>query len=73
MLQTAPLADPDLMIRTSGEWRLSNFLPWQSVYTELYFSDLLWPDFDSAQFEIALNEYSRRQRRFGDQSNFFTT
>ncbi len=65
MLQTAPLADPDLMIRTSGEWRLSNFLPWQSVYTELYFSDVLWPDFKKQDLEMALASYRNRERRFG--------
>ena len=69
----APFSDPDLCIRTGGEYRVSNFLLWHLAYSELYFSELFWPDFDSAQFEIALNEYSRRQRRFGDQSNFFTT
>ncbi len=65
MLQTAPLPDPDLMIRTSGEWRLSNFLPWQSVYTELYFSNVLWPDFKTQDLEMALASYRNRERRFG--------
>ncbi|MDA1215502.1 MAG: polyprenyl diphosphate synthase [Chloroflexi bacterium] len=57
--------DPDLVIRTGGERRLSNFLLWQAAYSELYFTDCLWPDFDDAEVERALNDYSRRQRRFG--------
>ncbi len=57
--------DPDLMIRTSGEVRLSNFLLWQLSYTEFYFTDTLWPDFREADFAKALAEYARRQRRFG--------
>jgi len=57
--------DPDLLIRTSGEQRLSNFLLWQSAYSELVFADELWPDFDRAAFERALNEYAGRARRFG--------
>jgi undecaprenyl diphosphate synthase len=57
--------DPDLLIRTSGEQRLSNFLLWQSAYSELVFADELWPDFDRAAFERALDEYARRARRFG--------
>lgn len=65
MMQTAPLADPDLLIRTSGEWRLSNFLPWQSVYTELYFTDVLWPDFTLQDYEKALASFGKRERRFG--------
>jgi undecaprenyl diphosphate synthase len=64
-LTTHPLPDPDLLIRTSGEQRLSNFLPWQLAYTELYFTDLLWPDFDRAAFHQALQWYQHRQRRFG--------
>ncbi|MEM7646692.1 MAG: isoprenyl transferase [Pseudomonadota bacterium] len=64
-MQTAPVMDPDLMIRTSGEWRLSNFLPWQSVYTELYFSHVLWPDFGESHFEQALQSFRNRDRRFG--------
>ena len=63
-------SDPDLCIRTGGEFRLSNFLLWHLAYSELYFTDLLWPDFDSLQFQKALDEYSIRQRRFGDKSNF---
>ena len=65
MLQTAPVKDPDLLIRTSGEWRLSNFLPWQTVYTELYFTDVLWPDFKLNDYNKALSSYFARERRFG--------
>lgn len=65
LLQTAPLSDPDLLIRTSGEWRLSNFLPWQSIYTELYFTNVLWPDFTEDDFDTALSSYSHRERRYG--------
>lgn len=57
--------DPDLIIRTGGEIRLSNFLLWQMSYSELYFTDTLWPDFSPAQLDKAINEYQRRQRRFG--------
>lgn len=57
--------DPDLIIRTSGEQRLSNFLLWQSAYSELFFSDLLWPDFDEAELDRILKEYSGRKRRYG--------
>ena len=63
-------SDPDLCIRTGGEFRISNFLLWHLAYSELYFSELYWPDFDSIQFQKALEEYSSRQRRFGDKSNF---
>ncbi|MGT2757552.1 isoprenyl transferase [Streptococcus ovuberis] len=59
------LRDPDLIIRTSGELRLSNFLPWQAAYSELYFTDVLWPDFDEVAFQAAIEAYSKRQRRFG--------
>ena len=59
------MKDPDLVIRTSGERRLSNFLLWQSAYSELYFSDKLWPDFDEAEFSRALADYASRERRFG--------
>lgn len=65
MLQTAPVPDPDLLIRTSGEWRLSNFLPWQSVYSELLFTDVLWPEFTTTAFDQALKSYMSRERRFG--------
>jgi undecaprenyl diphosphate synthase len=64
-LATAGMPDPDLIIRTSGEQRLSNFLLWQAAYAELVFLDVLWPDFDQAHFNAALNEFSRRERRFG--------
>lgn len=57
--------DPDLIIRTSGELRLSNFLPWQSAYSEFYFTDVLWPDFKETELIAALEEYNRRHRRFG--------
>jgi len=59
------LPDPDLFIRTGGEMRISNFLIWQLAYTELYFTDVLWPDFNSEEFTTALNWYAGRQRRFG--------
>lgn len=64
-LSTAGMPDPDLMIRTSGEHRLSNFLLWQSAYAELVFLDVLWPDFGHAEFNDALVEFARRERRFG--------
>ena len=64
-LQTADLPDLDLLIRTSGEVRLSNFLLWQAAYAELVFLDTLWPDFDEAAFTQALAHYAARQRRFG--------
>lgn len=57
--------DPDLFIRTGGEYRISNFLLWQVAYSELYFTDCLWPDFDDAQLDHALNEFAQRDRRFG--------
>ncbi|MFR9577403.1 MAG: polyprenyl diphosphate synthase [Rikenellaceae bacterium] len=64
-LDTAGVPDPDLIIRTSGEMRLSNFLMWQASYAELYFPDVLWPDFDGAEFAKALEVYANRDRRFG--------
>jgi undecaprenyl diphosphate synthase len=64
-LATAGMPDPDLIIRTSGEQRLSNFLLWQAAYAELVFLDVLWPDFDQLHFDAALAEFSRRDRRFG--------
>ena len=64
-LSTAGMPDPDLLIRTSGEQRLSNFLLWQSAYAELVFQDVLWPDFGLAEFNGALEEFARRERRFG--------
>lgn len=57
--------DPDLLIRTGGEMRLSNFLLWQAAYAELFFTDCLWPDFDAAEIDLALASYARRDRRFG--------
>lgn len=59
------IPDPDLLIRTSGELRISNFLLWQLAYTELYFTDTLWPDFSADDVQAALTEYAKRQRRFG--------
>ncbi|MGI9365294.1 MAG: isoprenyl transferase [Rhizobiaceae bacterium] len=64
-LDTADWGDPELIIRTSGERRLSNFLLWQAAYSEFVFLDCLWPDFDKSQFETALAEFYSRQRRFG--------
>lgn len=64
-LYTAKLPEPDLVIRTSGEMRLSNFLLWQSAYAELYITPILWPDFRTAQLEAAIAEYQKRSRRFG--------
>ncbi len=64
-LSLSDVVEPDLFIRTGGEQRVSNFLLWQLAYTELYFTDVLWPDFDRAAFEEALASYARRQRRFG--------
>ncbi|KAB8138769.1 isoprenyl transferase [Gracilibacillus oryzae] len=64
-LYTSELSDPDLLIRTSGELRLSNFLLWQSAYSELWFTDTLWPDFDEEEFEKAINDYQGRKRRYG--------
>ena len=61
----AHLPEPDLFIRTGGEQRISNYLLWQLAYTELYFTELLWPDFDGAAFDQALDAFARRQRRFG--------
>jgi undecaprenyl diphosphate synthase len=59
------MRDPDLCIRTSGERRISNFLLWQSAYSELLFTDCLWPDFGKAELELALADYAGRERRFG--------
>jgi undecaprenyl diphosphate synthase len=64
-LQTAGMPDPDLIIRTSGEFRLSNFLLLQSAYAEIVFASVFWPDFDKAQLHLALAEYAKRERRFG--------
>jgi len=67
-LALAHVPDPDLVIRTGGEVRISNFMLWQAAYAELYFSDCLWPDFDGAELDRALAEYARRERRFGQTS-----
>jgi undecaprenyl diphosphate synthase len=64
-LWTSDIPDPDFLIRTSGEFRLSNFLLWQSAYTELYVTDTLWPDFTRAELLTALEDYQSRERRFG--------
>ena len=64
-LYTRDIKDPDIIIRTSGEQRLSNFLMWQSAYSELYFTDVLWPDFKKQDLDVAIKEYSNRNRRFG--------
>ena len=64
-LVLSDLPDPDLFIRSGGEQRISNYLLWQLAYTELYFTECLWPDFDTAEFELALASYASRQRRFG--------
>lgn len=64
-LDTADFPDPDLIIRTSGECRLSNFMMWQGAYSELYFTPTLWPDFDKKSFQIAVDEFYTRDRRFG--------
>jgi len=65
-LYTNGVPDPDLLIRTGGEVRLSNFLLWQTAYSELYFTPVLWPDFGPKEIEEALSEYKRRERRFGN-------
>ena len=64
-LYTAGLPDPDLLIRTSGEMRISNFMLWQLAYTELWITDTLWPDFRRRHLFQAIAEYQRRERRFG--------
>lgn len=64
-LDTAGLLAPDLIIRTSGEMRISNFLLWQAAYSEFYFTDALWPDFSKEEFLLAIQDYQRRDRRFG--------
>lgn len=74
-LATAGIPDPDLLIRTSGEQRISNFMLWQCAYTEFYFTPVLWPDFRKSEFRQALEEFASRQRRFGktgDQINVET-
>ncbi len=64
-LDTSDIPDPDLIIRTSGEQRLSNFLLWQAAYSEFVFLPVLWPDFDRSAFAAALDQYAARDRRFG--------
>lgn len=64
-LSTAGIPDPDLIIRTSGEQRISNYMLWQAAYSELYFTKTLWPDFRKNEFRLALEEYASRSRRFG--------
>jgi len=64
-LSTSGILDPDLFIRTGGDHRISNFLLWQLAYCELYFTDVLWPDFDEREFDLAVEDFSNRQRRFG--------
>ena len=64
-LQTNELPEPDLLIRTGGEKRISNFMLWDLAYTELFFTDCLWPDFDSSELELAIDDYRSRERRFG--------
>ncbi|MFP4482626.1 MAG: polyprenyl diphosphate synthase [Thermovirgaceae bacterium] len=68
-LYLADVPDPDLVVRTSGEMRLSNFLLWQSSYAELYFTDILWPDFSEKDFEKAIKAYTKRTRRYGSVEN----
>ena len=67
-MQMSHVPDPDLLIRTGGEVRISNFLLWQAAYSELYFSPLLWPDFDEAALDAAIADYAARERRFGKTS-----
>jgi undecaprenyl diphosphate synthase len=64
-LDTAGIPDPDLLIRTSGEQRLSNYLPWQLAYTEFYFTDVYWPDFNREELIKACEKYNKRERRYG--------
>jgi undecaprenyl diphosphate synthase len=68
VMSLAHVADPDLLIRTGGEQRMSNFLLWQAAYSELYFSDKLWPDFDELALDEAISEFKQRERRFGKTS-----
>ena len=70
---TSDYPDPDLCIRTGGERRISNFLLWQFAYTELYFTDCYWPDFDDTQFQRALDDFAKRQRRYGSHDEQETT
>jgi undecaprenyl diphosphate synthase len=71
-LSMAYAPEPDLFIRTGGEQRISNFLLWQLAYTELYFTDTLWPDFDRKEFQRAIDSYQHRERRFGRTSEQLT-
>ena len=64
-LDTKGIPDPDLMIRTSGEQRISNYMLWQMAYTEFYFTDVLWPDFNKKELEKAIAYYANRDRRYG--------
>lgn len=64
-LVTAGIPDPDLIVRTSGEKRISNYMLWQSAYSEFFFTDILWPDFRKEQFMAALDDYAKRDRRYG--------
>ena len=64
-LSTSNIPDPELLIRTSGEQRISNFYLWQTAYTELYFTDILWPDFNKKELNNAIFEFNKRNRRFG--------
>ena len=64
-LATSGIPDPDLIVRTSGENRLSNYLLWQGAYSEFYFTEILWPDFRKAEFRAAVEEYAKRDRRYG--------
>jgi undecaprenyl diphosphate synthase len=72
-LTTAAFPNPELMIRTSGELRISNFLLWQLAYSELYFTDVLWPDFDRNELYKAIADYQQRERRFGKTSEQIST
>lgn len=72
-LETAFMPDPDLLIRTGGELRISNYLLWQCAYTEFYFCDTFWPDFDKEEFHKAIHDYQSRERRFGKTSEQVTT
>jgi undecaprenyl diphosphate synthase len=72
-LYTAGLPDPDLLIRTGGEYRISNFLLWQMAYTEFYFTEILWPDFRDRHLIKAIDDYQRRERRFGKTSEQLKT
>lgn len=67
-LTTASIPEPDLFIRTGGEQRVSNFMLWQMAYTEFFFADTLWPDFDSTQLDSAIASFNQRERRFGKTS-----